>query len=76
MTVRCSVVTEGVQCKEVFVTSEPLHPDARFICKNHPRKDQVETNGRIYTSLDERDSEDHFQANQFDKELSGKRGKE
>lgn len=77
MTVQCSVVTEGVQCLEVFTSNEPLHKDVRFICKNHPRKAQVQTVGRTYCVVtDERDSEDSFQTTQFDKQISGKRGKQ
>ncbi|SRR5258708_1254898 len=77
MTVQCSVVTEGVQCPELFTSNEALHKDVRFICKNHPRKSQVETAGRNYYAItDERDSEDRFQTSQFDKQLSGRRGKQ
>src|SRR6266699_7010508 len=64
--VRCAI--EG--CLEVFKTAETLSPNARFICKNHPRKVQVEAVGRKYdVKKDETDQDVHFQDCQFDPEI-------
>jgi hypothetical protein len=57
-------------CREMFRTNEPLHANARFICKNHPRKTQVETAGRVYhPEADHKDEAVHFQDVQFDREI-------
>lgn len=62
-------------CANVHLTEEAVSPNARFICKEHPRQDQVEAVGRKYNpATDEADESDHFQSHQFDKDLriSGK----
>ncbi len=65
--VQCVVVTEGKRCLEVFGSNEPVHREARFICKNHPRSEQVKAAGRQYDPVvDNKDSEERFQEGQFD----------
>jgi hypothetical protein len=65
---RCAVP----ECKEVFYTNELLHPNARFVCKNHPRKVQFTTIGRDYNpATDHPDQATHFQDTQFERELGG-----
>lgn len=69
-TTQCVVETKGKRCLEVFGSEEPLHPNVRFICKNHDRREQVLAAGRVYIpESDHKDAEVHFQDVQFDKEL-------
>jgi hypothetical protein len=68
--IKCSVK----DCDSVFETPEGVFPDARFICKNHPRKIQVKAVGRKFNErFDNKDQSIHFQDTQFDKKLRGKR---
>lgn len=74
MTIQCVVVTDGVRCLNAFSSETPFSPNARYICKNHPRAGQVRAAGREYDSVvDEKDSQDRFQSTQFDPTLSGRR---
>lgn len=59
----------------MHLTEEAISPNARFICKDHPREVQVQAAGRKYNPVtDEADKVVHFQDHQFDKDLrrSGK----
>lgn len=70
MTIQCSVVMEGKRCLEVFGSNEPVYPEARFICKNHPRSEQVKAADRQYDPVaDNKDAEERFQDGQFDREV-------
>ena len=69
-TINCIVEEKGVRCSTTLEVSEPLSPQYRFICKNHPRSVQVRANGRQYNpAKDEKDKDLHFQEVQFDKDL-------
>lgn len=69
-TTQCVVQTNGKRCLEVFGSEEPLHPNVRFICKNHDRSEQVAAAGRVYVpGVDDRDADVHFQDVQFDRNL-------
>lgn len=66
-TIRCSI--SG--CSTQFDTTEPVAANARFICKNHKRAEQLKAIGRKYSSkADEKDREVRFQDHQFDRDLS------
>ena len=70
-TIRCSI--SG--CSTQFDTIEPVAANARFICKNHKRAEQLKAVGRKYSSkLDEKDRDVHFQDHQFDKDMRRKGG--
>jgi len=63
VTIRCSI--EG--CASEFSTEEVVSPNATFICRHHPRAEQVKAAGRLYDSdRDERDKEIRFQEHSFD----------
>jgi len=56
---RCAI--EG--CDETFRPTELLHPGAKFICKKHPRAEQLRAVGRGYDKKkDHADEEAAFQA--------------
>ena len=44
--VQCSGITNGERCKEIFQTTEPLHPQATYTCRSHtikgPDKDRFQ----------------------------------
>jgi hypothetical protein len=72
-TINCTVEEKGVRCSTTLEVTEPMSPQFRFICKNHPRSVQVRANGRQYDpAKDEKDKDLHFQEYQFDKDF--KRG--
>lgn len=55
--IRCLI--EG--CLEIFTTAEPVSPSARFTCRYHARRIQVEASGRIYDLIkDNTDAAQHF----------------
>ena len=59
-------------CGNKFKTGEPVSPRVRFICKHHPRSEQVAAAGREYNpETDNQDLKVHFQEHAFDKELDG-----
>jgi hypothetical protein len=69
-TTKCTVEEKGVRCSTTLEVTEPMSPQFKFICKNHPRSVQVRANGRQYDpAKDEKDKDLHFQAHQFDKDL-------
>ena len=60
--VRCSV--EG--CQEIFQTFELVSPIAKFTCRYHIRRIQVEASGRVYDPIkDNRDATTHLDKHQF-----------
>lgn len=69
-TLKCSIVG----CKEVFTSELKIAPDARYICRHHPRAEQILAVGRTPTWHDELDKEEHFQLYAFDKDIR-RRGK-
>lgn len=64
-TVKCTIK----ECQYVFTTTEPLSKGARFICRNHPRREQIRAVGRKLSYLDHSDQEDSFQVYAFDKDI-------
>jgi len=65
--IKCKI--EG--CSNVFRTNEPVSPEARFICKDHPRNVQLAAVGRTYNEKwDNEDAEVHFQEHAFDPKLT------
>jgi hypothetical protein len=65
-----SIQCKVKDCKNVYLTEEAVSPNARFICREHPRQAQVEAVGRKYNPVtDEADNDIHFQGHQFDKDL-------
>jgi hypothetical protein len=59
-------------CNSNFETTEPVLPQARFLCRHHSREDQVTSAGRSYApDRDEQDTALRFQERQFDKSLRG-----
>lgn len=66
MEVKCVIAG----CLELFKTEEPVSPQVRFICKNHPRQAQLNAIGRVFKpKRDDRDQDVHFQSVQFDSGL-------
>lgn len=64
-TLKCSI--EG--CKEVFTSELKIAPDARYICRHHPRAEQIRAVGRKPSWRDSLDQEEHFQVYAFDKDI-------
>jgi hypothetical protein len=57
-------------CREEIEINESISMNSLFICKRHPRSDQVEAAGRVYDpEHDEKDQQIHFQTHAFDKNL-------
>lgn len=56
-------------CEEVFTTTEPVAAGARFICRHHPRQDQVKAVREYDPKKDEADRDVRFQSVQFDKDM-------
>lgn len=66
----CTVKCVIDECKSVFTTTEPLAENARFICRNHPRSEQVKAVGRKPSWRDDLDELESFQTYAFDKGIS------
>jgi len=65
--IRCAI--SG--CVSTLETNEPVAAEARFICRHHPRREQVEAANRPYDPVgDNTDREVHFQDYQFDPEMA------
>lgn len=64
--VKCAI--DG--CSTQFETADAVAVNVRFICKNHPRAEQVRAAGRAYDpEADNVDAKIKFQPHQFDKDL-------
>jgi hypothetical protein len=64
-TINCIVEEKGVRCSTTLEVTEPMSPQFKFICKNHP--DTVQRRAAGNTRLKRPDV--HFQEYQFDKDL-------
>lgn len=61
-TIKCSIK----DCDEVYTTNEVVSPNAVFVCKKHPREEQVNILNRVYDPiLDNIDQNAKFQKYQF-----------
>lgn len=56
-------------CRLLFVTSDLVSPGARFICRYHRRRQQVEAVRQYDPVRDHLDERAHFQDSQFDKSI-------
>ena len=65
-TINCIVEEKGVRCNTTIEVTEPLSPQFKFICKNHP--DTVQRRAAGNTKLKRPDA--RFQEYQFDKDLT------
>lgn len=68
----CTVKCVIDECKSVFTTTEPLAANARFICRNHPRSEQVKAVGRKPSWRDNLDELESFQTYALDPDLKRK----
>lgn len=57
-------------CTQTKTVEGAASPNATFLCKNHPREEQLEALGRVYhPERDEKDADVSFQFEQFDENL-------
>lgn len=65
--IKCAI--EG--CVEVFRTTEAVSTQVRYICKNHPRVQQLRAANRVVDESDFEDEDVHFQEFSFDPFFGG-----